>query len=214
VPILGKPLIVYTIEAALASERMTDVVVTTDDEKIASVAREAGALVPFMRPPELATDDAQAVPTIQHAAREMEALRGSNYDVVVMLQPTTPLRTAQDIDLSLQKLSDTGADSVISVVDVGGHHPMRMKRIVDDALVDYDSETVENMPRQDLPHVYLRAGSVYATRRDVLMEQDTFKGEVSRPYIVPPERAANIDIPVDLVVAEWALKNLRDGIES
>ena len=207
-PLHGKPLIAYTIEAALASELLTDVVVTTDDEEIAAVSREHGAEVPFMRPPHLATDAAQAIPTIQHAAAEMEALRGEEYGVVVMLQPTTPMRTAQDIDESLQKLFDTGADSVISVVDVGGHHPMRMKKIVDDALVDYDEEAVENMPRQELPSVYLRAGSIYATRRDVLMVDGSFKGEVSRPYVIPPERAANIDIMPDMIVAEYYIGRL------
>jgi CMP-N-acetylneuraminic acid synthetase len=210
-PIAGKPLIAYTIEAALASEMLTDTVVTTDDDEIARVSREFGAEVPFMRPPELATDTAQAVPTIQHAVREMEKLRGVNYDVVVMLQPTTPLRTVGDIDACLQKLLDTNADSVISVVDVGGHHPMRMKKIVDDMLVDYDTEAIENMPRQDLPPVYLRAGSVYATRRDVLMEQNSFKGTVSRPYIVTPNRAVNIDTMEDMIIAEWRIRNNKNS---
>lgn len=206
-PIAGKPLIAYTIEAALASEMLTDTIVSTDDVEIARVSREFGAEVPFMRPPELATDTAQAVPTIQHGVREMEKLRGAKYDVVVMLQPTTPLRTADDIDACLRKLLDTNADSVISVVDVGGNHPVRMKKIVDDVLVDYDTEAIENMPRQDLPPVYLRAGSVYATRRDVVMEQNSFKGAVSRPYIIPPDRAVNIDTMEDMIVAEWRIQN-------
>ena len=206
-PIAGKPLIAYTIEAALASEMLTDTIVSTDDEEIARVSREFGAEVPFMRPPELATDSAQAVPTIQHAVREMEKLRDVTFDVVVMLQPTTPLRTAGDIDACLRKLLETDADSVISVVDVGGHHPMRMKKIVDDVLVDYDTEAIENMPRQDLPPVYLRAGSVYATRRDVLMEQNSFKGSISRPYIIPPNRAVNIDTMEDMIIAEWRIQN-------
>jgi len=208
-PILGKPLVAYTIEAALASRLLTETIVSTDDEEIARVSREYGAAVPFMRPAELAVDTALAVPTIQHAVREMEALRRVRYDVVVMLQPTTPLRTTEDIDLSLQKLLDTGADSVIAVVDVGGHHPMRMKRIVDDVLVDYDPEPVENMPRQKLPKVYRRTGSIFATRRDVLMERNSFKGSVSRPYIVPPERAVDIDEPLDLKMVELRLLELR-----
>jgi len=208
-PVLGKPLIAYTIEAALSSTLLTEVIVSTDDEEIAEVSRQWGAQVPFMRPAELATDRAQAVPTIQHAVREMEALRGARYDVVVMLQPTTPLRTAEDIDGCLRKLLATGADSVISVVEVGGHHPVRMKRIVDDQLVDYAEEEIENRPRQELPPVYLRAGSVYATRRDVLMEQNSFKGRVSRPYIIPPNRAVNIDTPIDLKIAELQLLELR-----
>ncbi len=209
-PLLGKPLIAYTIQAALESTLLTDVVVSTDDEEIAQVSQDFGAQVPFMRPAELATDRAQAVPTIQHAVREMERIRGCRYDAVVMLQPTTPLRTSEDIDQCLRKLFATDADSVISVVEVGGYHPVRMKRIVDDRLVDYAEEEVENRPRQELPPVYLRAGSVYATRRDVLMEQGTFKGRVSRPFVVPAERHVNVDSPMDLKVAEWKLLELRD----
>lgn len=209
-PILGKPLIAYTIEAAIASKRLTDVIVSTDDDEIARVARDCGAQVPFKRPAELATDRAQAIPTIQHAVREMEAARGYRYDAVVMLQPTTPLRTAKDIDECVEKLFRTDADSVISVVEVGGYHPVRMKRIVNDELVDYAEEEIENRPRQELAPVYLRAGSVYATKRDVLMEQNSFKGRISRPYIVPSERHANIDSLIDLKIAEWKLLELRE----
>ena len=216
-PVLGKPLIAYTIEAALQSRLMTEVVVSTEDEEIADVSRQYGAQVPFMRPDELAGDSAQAVPTIQHAVREMEQLNGFRYDVVVMLQPTTPLRTAEDIDESLRKLLDTGADSVISVVEVGGYHPVRMKRIVpdpdrdSDILVDYAEEEVENMPRQELPDVYLRAGSIYATRRDVLMERNSFKGTVSRPYVIPSERHVNVDTPLDMKIAEWRLQERQNA---
>jgi CMP-N-acetylneuraminic acid synthetase len=208
-PVLGKPLIAYTIEAALASKLLTDAIVSTDDEEIARVSRQYGASVPFMRPAELATDAAQAIPTIQHAVRQMEKLRSWRYDAVVMLQPTTPLRTAEDIDECLKKLFATEADSVISVVEVGGYHPVRMKRIVDDQLVDYAEEEIENRPRQELPPVYLRAGSVYATKRDVLMLHDSFKGRVSRPYIVPLDRHANVDTAIDLKIAEWKLLELR-----
>lgn len=212
-PLLGKPLIAYTIEAALKSRMLTETIVTTDNEEIAEVSKEHGASVPFMRPAELATDLAGAVPTIQHAVREMEKLRGITYDVVLMLQPTTPLRTTEDIDGSLEKLLSTDADSVISVVDVGGHHPMRMKRIEQDGetdiLVDYEDEGMENRPRQDLPKVYLRAGSIYATRRDVLMEENSFKGRISRPWVVPPERSANIDLMADMKLAEWRLEEMK-----
>ncbi len=214
-PLLGKPLIAYTIEPALESRLLTETIVTTDDEEIAGVSRQYGALVPFIRPAELATDLAGAVPTIQHAVREMESLRGTEYDVVVMLQPTTPLRTTEDIDTSIEKLLTTGADSVISVVDVGGHHPMRMKRIEQDGetdiLVDYEDEKMENRPRQDLPKVYLRAGSIYATIRDVLMNEGSFKGRISRPYVVPPERAVNIDIMADMKLAEWRLEEQKNS---
>jgi CMP-N,N'-diacetyllegionaminic acid synthase len=210
----GKPLVAYTIEAALKSKHLTDVVVSTEDDKIADICRSYGAEVPFKRPSELATDLALAVPTIQHAVTETERLKGVTYDIIVMLQPTTPMRIAEDIDVCLEKLVETNADSVISVSDVGGEHPERMKLIVPDGesdkLVDYVKIVVENRPRQDLEPVYILAGSVYATLRTVLMDQGTFKGATSRPFVVPADRAVNIDTPLDFKIAEWKIAERQE----
>jgi len=131
-----KPLIAHTIECALATNRVTRTIVSTDDQAIADVARQWGADVPFMRPPELATDTALAIPTLQHALQATEALDQSTYDALVMLQPTTPFRTERDLDAALALLEKSGADSVISVVDVEGHHPARMKYMDGDRLID------------------------------------------------------------------------------
>lgn len=200
----GKPLLAYTIGPALAAQRLTHVVVSTEDEEIARVARSLGAEVPFMRPAELASDEAKSLPVVQHAVRMMEAREGRPYDVVVLLQPTTPLRTAADIDAGIEKLLATGGDSVVSVVDVGGHHPFRMKRVLEDGrLINYIDQGFEDMrPRQVLPPAYLRSGDLYIARRDVVMEQDTMVGRNCYAYIIPPERAVNIDTRFDLMLAE------------
>src|SRR5690606_35310248 len=113
-PLNGKPLIVYTIEAALAS-RLTDVIVSTDDDAIANVAREAGANVPFRRPAELSGDSARSIPVAQHALKFMEEVNNTVYDAIMLLQPTAPFRTVEDINCALDILEATGADSVISV---------------------------------------------------------------------------------------------------
>jgi CMP-N-acetylneuraminic acid synthetase len=199
--------VAYTIEAGLSARLLADVVVSTEDEEIATVCRERGAQVPFLRPAELATDRAPSLPVVQHAVREMEGRAGRPYDVVVMLQPTTPLRQAADIDAGIELLIRTGADSVVSVVDVGGVHPFRMKRVVDDnRLINYIDQGFEDMrPRQELPAVYIRSGALYIARRDIVMEQNSFVGRDCRAYIMDEERAVNIDTPNELVLAEYLI---------
>lgn len=207
VSLCGRPLIAYTIEAGLTSKLITRLVVSTEDEEIAGAARELGADVPFRRPEELAADDAKSLPVVQHAVRTVERQEGATYEVVVMLQPTTPLRTAQDIDDGIRLLMETGAESVVSVVDVGANHPFRMKRIDDRGrLVNFVDQGFEDMrPRQELPRVYIRSGDLYITRRAVIMDQDTLVGTDCRPIVIPEERAVNIDTPFDLLRAEQLL---------
>jgi D-3-phosphoglycerate dehydrogenase / 2-oxoglutarate reductase len=203
----GKPLIAYTIEAAQGSQSLTHFVVSSEDPEIISVAEQYGAPVPFVRPAELATDEAPSLPVVQHAVREMERLHGITYDIIVLLQPTTPLRRSTDIDAAIRKLVDTGADSVISVCDVGAYHPARMRQIVDDQLVELPiREPKEMLRRQDLPPVYIRNGAIYTARRAVVMEQNSMSGKVCRPYIMPEDRSVNVDSKLDLLLAEILLR--------
>jgi CMP-N-acetylneuraminic acid synthetase len=200
-------LIAYTIDAGSKSKFVSRLIVSTEDEEIAQTARDLGAEVPFMRPTSLATDSAHSLPVVQHAVRTLEQEEGAPYDVVVMLQPTTPLRTEQDIDRGIGLLLETGADSVVSVVDVGANHPNRMKRITGDGrLVNLVEQGFEDMrPRQELPAVYIRSGDLYITRRNVVMDQDTLVGPDCRPIIIPEDRAINVDTPLDLLRAEEKL---------
>lgn len=207
-PLGGKPLIAWTIAAANAS-CLTRTVVSTDSAEIAEIAAQHGGDVPFVRPADLATDHALALPTILHALHATEetlSASESAFDAVMMLQPTTPFRTAADIDGAIEKLISTGADSVISVIDVGGHHPARMKYLdAGDQLVDPPfAESVENQPRQQLPPMYLRNGAIYLTQRRVL-ETGSFKGRDCRAWIMPEERSINIDTETDFRYAEWLL---------
>ncbi|HLT71723.1 MAG TPA: acylneuraminate cytidylyltransferase family protein [Cyclobacteriaceae bacterium] len=201
-PLNGKPLIVYTIEAALAS-RLTDVIVSTDDDAIANVAREAGANVPFRRPAELSGDSARSIPVAQHALKFMEEVNNTVYDAIMLLQPTAPFRTVEDINRALDILEATGADSVISVQDVEAFHPARMKYLDGDKLIDPPfCEAYENQGRQELRPMYIRNGAIYLTRRDVLLG-GSYKGNDCRALIMPPERSVNIDSIHDFEYAEW-----------
>tara|TARA_Y100001970_G_scaffold292087_1_gene431870 strand:+ start:1786 stop:2433 length:648 start_codon:yes stop_codon:yes gene_type:complete len=206
-PINNKPLISFTIEAAIQSEAFSDIIVSTDDLDIKKVAENHGASVPFIRPANLATDNALAIPTIQHSVKFMEDKKKCFYDIIVMLQPTTPLREPKDINRSLNMLINSNADSVISVVNVDNYHPMKMKVFDKELLIDYSSPPVENPPRQSLPDIYIVNGAIYATRRNILMNQNSFKGNKSLGYKMPIERSVNIDNHIDLKLANVMIKN-------
>ena len=198
----GKPLLAWTIEAGLACPLLTDLVVSTDDSEIQKIALKYGAQAPFLRPAELATDTALAVPTIQHSVREMEKRKNCLYDIVIMLQPTTPFRLADDITQALENMDKIGAEGVISVVKVNNAHPLKMKRYEHGLLLDYSFWPVENPPRQSLPEVFIVNGAIYATKRDVFMNKNSFKGSKCAGYIMPDIRSVNIDGEIDFLLAE------------
>lgn len=205
-------MISYTIETALAArDRFHRVVVSTDDEEIAEVARSLGADVPFMRPAELATDTAPTVPVVRHATEFVESQDDIRLDWVMLLQPTEPFRTVGDLEEALRLAETGGCDSVISVVQVFATHPMLMKRIEDGRLSPYCVEEIEGTRRQDYdPPAYMRNGAVYLTARDVLMKRSTIWGDVIRPYVMPPERSISIDSELDLKLADLMMTD-ADG---
>ena len=209
-PLGGKPLIGWTIEAALASPSVSRVILSTDDEAIAAAGRGYGDIVPFLRPADLATDTAPTLPVVQHAVRFAEST-GPRVDAVILLQPTTPLRRSCDIEEGLDKLRQTGCDAVVSVTDVGGNHPFRMKRLVaGDRLINFIEQGQEDMrPRQLLPPVYIREGSIYIARRELVMDAGTLVGGDVRGLVVPPERAVNIDTMADFERAERLMESPR-----
>jgi nickel-dependent lactate racemase/CMP-N-acetylneuraminic acid synthetase len=200
--IAGKPLIAFSIAEALRAKTLSNVIVSSDDEEILEIARKYGAETPFLRPKNLATDDALAIDVMAHAIKECERQEGKKYDYAVMLQPTTPMRKAEDIDEAVEKLISSNADSVIGVVNVGAIHPHRMKKIVKEELIDYDDEGTENLPRQKLPPVYIRNGAIYAAKRDVIVESKSFKGKKCLAYLMPEDRSVNIDSSLDWLLAE------------
>lgn len=202
-----KPLIAYTIASALRSKLITRCILSTDSEEIAAVGKAFGMAVPFLRPAEFATDGALAVDVMKHAVLEMERRDGAYYDYVVMLQPTTPLKTASDIDGAIQKAIDTGCDSVVTLVDVGANHPARMYRMNHDRMIPVMDEGVAMKPRQELEPVYIRNGAVYVCKRDVMFGCNALIGPDTRGYVMPVERSVNIDSPADFVMATYYLNS-------
>jgi CMP-N,N'-diacetyllegionaminic acid synthase len=207
--IAGAPLIGYTITEALKSNLITRYIVSTDDKEIQQVAIECGAEAPFLRPSEFSTDEASSVSAIQHAVDWVEKQEGVRYDYIVELMCTNPMKTVEDIDASIEKLISTQADSVIAVHQLEDHHPARIKKIINDKIINFCIPEIPESRRQDLkPEAYIRSGSIYALKRDYLMSDGKRYGsDNSRPYILPPERAVNIDTEIDFMIAELILKN-------
>ncbi len=205
----GKPLIAYTIDAALAvKNRLHRLIVSTDDAEIAAMAQDYGAEVPFMRPVDLGGDKVPMVPVLKHAIQTIEELDGIKLEWVLLLQPTCPFRAPEDILAALELAAAGGCDSVISVVRVLAHHPILMKKIENDSLLPFMIEEIEGTRRQDYnPPAYMRNGSIYLTRRDNLMNNNSIWGKVIRPYIMPEERSVNVDSEMDMKLVEYMLQD-------
>ena len=208
----GKPLIAFSIAAAKSSN-LSKVIVSTDDEQIITVARDFGADVPFLRPDSLASDTAKSLDVGRHALLTMEKLDSMHYDAIMLLQPTTPFRTTEDINQAIELLlANPDADSVISVVDVQGHHPARMKYLEGGILIDPPfCEAYENQNRQELRPMYIRNGAIYLTKRETLLN-NSYKGKRCLGLVMSSSRSSNIDTLFDFKLAEWLYKeNLLDA---
>lgn len=210
-PLAGKPLITYTIEAANKSAHLTRCIVSTDDRDIADVAKAAGADIPFLRPAEFATDESSSMSVIQHAIRALRDAGDVPYDYIMILQPTSPLRIAKDIDACIEKVVDTDADSVISLVRLSDISPAKLKTIQEDCIVSMvEQEGKQTMRRQESIPTYMRNGAVYVTKR-VCIEDDDLFGKVSRPYVMPRERSVDINEPMDLAYAEFLIAHPKES---
>ena len=207
-PLAGIPLIAHTVRAALACRGLDDVVVSTDSGAIADACRAAGAAVPWLRPAELAGDTTRMQDVALHALAMHP--RGDRFDYLLLLQPTAPLRTPGDIDAAIDLAVRHGADSVTSFTPIETHHPYYMYRFEPGdpgrparvtPFVDYEP----GLPRQAFPKCVYRNGAIYLVRRTWLLDHRAFVAPGGIPYLMPPERSANIDSPEDLALAEFLL---------
>jgi CMP-N-acetylneuraminic acid synthetase len=202
-PLAGRPLIAYTIDAARASERLTRLVVSTDDEEIAGVARSLGADVPFLRPVRLAADDAPMFDVLQDALCTLRERETYEADVLVLLQPTSPFRRAEHIDAAVDLLVSSGADSVVSVVAVPHQFtPSSLMTMRGSSLVSWQDGPLPSR-RQDKPELFARNGpAVVALRPRVLTDHGTLYGENTRALVMRREESLDIDDAFDLKLAE------------
>lgn len=203
----GKPLLGWTAEAAHQATRITRTILSTEDEEIATVGRQLGLDVPFLRPTELATDNTPTLPVLQHAVRWLEA-HGEQFDAVCLLQPTSPLRAAADIDACIELLDQSKADAVVSVAPVPPEHNPHWVYFADTESGELRLATGEATPisrRQDLPPAYHRDGSIFVTRRDVLIDGNSMYGTHLVGHL-STSRALDLDTLDDWERAEALLK--------
>lgn len=222
-PLAGHPLLAYSVAAGLQSELVTRVIVSTDDEEIAEVARGYGAETPFLRPAALAQDDTQDLPVFLHALESLEKEEGYRPEVVVQLRPTSPVRPPDCVDRAVQILLEhPEADSVRGVVP-SGQNPYKMWRI--DArgrmlpLLRDGFEEPFNMPRQKLPPTYWQTGHVDAVRPDTILKKGSMSGAVILPIVIDPRYTVDIDNQRDWqrterLLAQGDLQYVRPGRRS
>lgn len=203
----GKPLIAYTIEAALESKHIKQVIVSTDDHRIAAVAEKFGAEIPFMRPAELAGDDSKAIDTYLYTIDRIEKEAGKPLNEIVVLLPTCPLRNSNDIDVACELYLQKKADSVVSYTKE--HHPITWhKRITAEGKFEpIFPEGLEN--RQEIKETFYPNGSIYVFSTKLLKDGKYFS-ENSYAYIMPRNRSVDIDTPEDFEYAEFLLNRKNE----
>ena len=204
-----RPLIAYTIEAAHRSKLISRCILSSDSIEIISICKELGLEVPFVRPNDLSTDDTPALPVIQHAVNWLQHHENYVPDYIVLLQPTSPLRTSDHIDQALEKLINSDADSIVSVVKVPHNfNPYSIMKCENDHLyhfLEYDEN--KNM-RQMKPIFYGRNGAaIYAFSLKCLIEKNSIYGDSILPFEMEKEVSIDIDDQFDLSVCEWMLRN-------
>lgn len=209
-PINHHPLISYTITAAFGSKYIKEVIVSTDDKKIAKEAENYGAKVPFLRPKKLARDNTLSVDALRFTVLEYEKFTKKNFDYVIELPCVSPFRDSNDIDFALEKLIRSKSDSVISYVNTGEKHPTRLKRIKNFSVSDFCKEYPEpkrGSRRQDFESCFIRNGAIYAMTRECIIKQKSRQGKKSLPFIMNENKSINIDNKFDLLVAKTLIEN-------
>lgn len=200
--LLGKPLIAWTIEQALASKYLDRVVVSTDDEEIVEISKKYGAEAPFMRPKKLATDDAKGIDVVLHTINWVEENNNKHYDLLMLLQPTSPLRTSKDIDKAVELLFSKKAQAIVSVCETE-HHPYWSNTLPEDGCMkDFIRAEIKNKNRQELLVFYRSNGAIYLAYWSYLKQQRSFLDKETFAYIMPEERSIDIDNQIDFKLAE------------
>ncbi len=201
-PLAGKPLIAHTIEAGLASKYVDDVLVSTDSEKIAEISMRYGADVPFLRPAELASDTSKTIEAIMHAIQTLRAM-GRAYDSLVLLQPTSPLRTKDDIDCAVELFYNRSEAPLASVNQVSDH-PLLIRSIDENGNMVHLLDQNSTCRRQDMPTYYRINGAIYIYSMKDIDSQTSFNDAVI-PFIMESNKSVDIDSLDDLERAERLL---------
>ncbi len=207
-PLGGRPLLAYSIEAAKDSGMFDKVFVSTDSEQYAQIARQYGADVPFLRSDEIAGDHASSWDAVREAVQGYEKL-GKRFDTVTLLQPTSPLRTAEDIRSGYRLFTGKDADYVIGVCPTE-HSPLWCNTLPEDMSMDgFISKEIDEKPRQELPDYYRINGALYIVKVSALDGVDDMYHQGCYAYVMPPERSIDIDTAFDFKMAELFIEQMK-----
>lgn len=205
----GKPLIYYTLSVIKKFNKTMDIIVSTDDKEIKDYSESLGIRVPFIRPTKLSNDTALSIDVLKHSIKFMESIEAKKYDDILMLQPTSPLRNEKHIKECLKLFKKNKVNSLVSIVNVGAHHPLRMKIIRKNKVTNFIDQGFEDMrPRQHLPDVYIRNGAIYLSKRDLVINENKLIDKTCIPYEMDHDVSVNIDSESDLILAEYFLNKL------
>lgn len=213
----GKPLLAWTYEAAKQSAVLDRIIISTDDAEIAEAGKKWGGEVPFMRPKELAEDTTPTLPVLQHAVKWLQDNEQYSPDAVMLLQPTAPLRQVRHITEAVNIFAESGADSLVSVVEIPGHHSPYWAEVIDDdgwgRLFTGDPIRKRITRRQNFPKkTYTHNGAIYLFKTGLLFEAEepNFYGDKVKLYPMEEKFSVNIDSPEDWALAEAAVEKLRN----
>lgn len=207
----GKPLIQYIFEAARKSKYITKLIMSTEDEEIANVGKSIGIEVPFMRPAELATDNATGISVIKHALKFFDDI-GFKADGVFSLQPTNPFTSIETIDGAIRLWIDSGCDSVTTIAGINSGHPYITKRLKEDNVIENFCNIPEGISmhiRQDREKAYYMTGALYLRSRSLVEAENMdshYLGKDSRAIVVDEIEALDINTPFDFEFAEWVTR--------
>jgi D-3-phosphoglycerate dehydrogenase / 2-oxoglutarate reductase len=204
------PLISYSIAAAKGSKYIDDIIVSSDSIKICKVANEYGAKTPFLRPSFLAKDNTPSVDSLLYSVKKYEKIIKENFDYIIELPCVSPLRDSNFVDLAIQKIFKNNFDSVISYVNTGEKHPIRLKRISSNKVTNFCREYPEiekKSFRQSFEPSYIRNGAIYCMTRKCLLINKSRMGKKSFPIIMPMDKSINIDEKFDLLTVKYLIEN-------
>lgn len=207
----GKPLLAWSVEQSLSCQYVDTTVVSSDDPETIEIARNYGAEVPFIRPIELSTDEASSIDVVLHAIDYYKKERDIHFELVVLLEPTSPLRDCSDIDRAIEQLRvHPVARSIVGVTKAECSHPAFMAYMQDGLLKPYRGN-FQAVRRQDIETLYYFEGSVYASYIDTLVERRAFYHDLTLGYSVPKHKAIEIDDQYDFIMAQSLMQAKLEG---
>lgn len=203
----GKPLIAWSIEAGLKSKYIDEVMVTTDSQDIADIAKKYGANVPFLRPDYLANDIATSFDVIKHTIDFYKNEFKREFDYIILLEPTSPLREVSDIDNAIDQFLNSSADSIVGIAKTEGQNPAFLVLTNEKNFISgYENHDMKVLRRQDIKDIYFFEGTIYISKTNVLLHKETFYHENTIGYEVPKYKSLEIDDMDDFVMVEAIMK--------